>query len=314
MRRLIASLPLILLGACATAVDDDGGGVDTGVTTANKDSGAREDTSVAAMDSTPTPDTSVADTAVADTSVADTAVADTSVADTAVADTSVADTYKPDTLVADAADAAAADTLGADTATGDGGACSGTIVDWNWNTGTGPTALTKSSATSLWAVGAATAGPKDSLNWLATNPGGNYVNSMSEWVQLPTIDLSAHATCKIKITVDLWRSSEGSISTRDGGNLQYNVDPAATTGWKVIDGGSMGYDGTLSTLGCSTGCLLYNQQTWSSTLTPYAKTGVFTSTAPMGASLALRFTFVSDSSLASYAGLYIKSLRVEAAP
>lgn len=311
MVRHFAVVALLLLAACATGEDDGGPTMDSGP--AKTDSGSSGDSSVAdtAPADTNVPDTSVADTAVADTALADTNLPDTSVADTVLADTVVADTLVADTLVADTS---VADTLVADTTTGDGGACSGTVVDWNWNTGTGPATLIKSSPTSLWSVGAATAGPKDSLSWLATNPGGNYVNGMSEWVQLPTIDLSAHGGCKVRVTVALWRNCEGSVSNRDGGNLQYNVDPTATTGWKVMDGVAMAYDGALSTLGCSTGCALYDQPTWSSTQTPYAKTAVFTSSAPLGASLALRFTFFSDGSLSSYPGLYVKSLRVEAVP
>lgn len=320
-RWLVVTVPLLCIASCATGEDDvsvklggtsDSGPADSGVVVDSTSPPA--DTSAS---DTLAADTSIAETSVTDTSMADTFVTDTFVTDTFVADTFVADTFVPDTYVPDTyvPDTYVPDTFVADTAPVDSGSpCSATVVDWNWNTGTGPTAITKSSSTGSWAIGKATVGPADGLNWLATNPGGNYPNSANEWVRLPTLDLSSLATCKIKVTVDLWRNAEKvGFVNYDGGNVQYTTDPAASTGWTLMDGGSMGYDAVLSTDGCSTGCYAYGQKTWTGSGSPNAKTGTFTSSAPLGASLTLRFTFASDS-LGALPGIYIKRVRVEAVP
>ena len=210
------------------------------------------------------------------------------------------------------------DTTVADTTPTDAAGCTGVIANWNWNAGTGPTTLVKSSTTSLWAIGAATSyGPKDGATYLATNPNvGSYVDGMREWVRLPTIPLGAYAACKIKISVEVWRYCEGLSTTVDGGNLQFTAaaDAASATDWKAVDGTSMGYDGVTTASACSSTCFVYNQKLWAGRAAPYAKSGTFTSTAPMGSQLTFRFTFFSDASLASYDGLYVKSLKVEAVP
>lgn len=332
MSRWLALVALILvLPSCATGEDDvagtnfgkdsGGSGTETGGDGATGEGGADSTTPIdggsdSGVDSTSV-DSGASDTAVVDSTVADTSVADTFVADTYVADTFVADTYVPDTFIADTfvPDTYVPDTYVADTFVPDtGGPCSATIVDWNWNTGTGPTTLVKSGTASAgWAIGKATGGPADGLNWLATAPGSSYPNLANDWVRLPTISLAGYTTCKIKVTVDLWRSSEKyGLVYYDGGNLQYTTDPAASTGWTLMDGGGMGYDSTLS---CSS-CIMAGQKTWTSSSTPYAKTGTFTSPAALGANLTVRFTFYSDDSntLGPLPGLYIKRLRVDAVP
>lgn len=252
-------------------------------------------------------DAAPVDTGALDSTVVDSAPADTGKSDTAVADTYVADTYVADTFVADTY---VADTYVADTGPVDAAGCTGVVVDWNWNTGTGPTTTLVTSG-KTWKVGAATSGPSDGQPYLATIASGSlYPNSANDWVRLPTIDLAAYKTCKIKVTVALWRNAEKyGLVNYDGGNLQYATDTAATA-WTVMDGGGMGYDGKLQ---CSA-CLMATQNTWTSSASPFAKTGTFTSAAgALGSALNLRFTFYSDEA-GQLPGIFVKSLKVEAVP
>jgi hypothetical protein len=189
------------------------------------------------------------------------------------------------------------------------------VVDWNWNTGTGPTTtLTFHAAGPAdWAVGAATNGPKDGLTYLATAPGKSYPDNANDWVRLPMIDLSAHLTCNFRITVDLWRSAEQfGIVDYDGGNLQYTIDPTGSTGWKAVDGSGMMYDGQLPD--CTAPCLVDNQNTWTSSANPKSKTAVYTSATPPGGTLWLRFTFDSDGGNVNGAlpGIFVSHVLVEA--
>lgn len=192
--------------------------------------------------------------------------------------------------------------------------CSGTIASWDWNLGTAPTSTLTFKASSNWSVGAASAGPKDGKNWLATKPGGSYDMNLEDWVRLPKLDLTQWASCRIKVSVDAWIESEVGTLPYDGGNLQYTTDPASSTGWQVMDGGTMAYDGLLSTLSCAGdgSCFLYGQKVWAS-INGIARTGTFTSPAALGGALTLRFTFHSDASI-SKAGLYVKRVVVEALP
>ena len=188
------------------------------------------------------------------------------------------------------------------------------MVDWNWNTGTGPTNLTYSGPGD-WAVGVATKGPADGLTYLATAPGSStgYPDNANDWVRLPMINLSAHLACQFRITVQLWRNAEkfGTVNY-DGGNLQYTVDATGSTGWAVVDGTTMAYDGKLPQ--CTSPCLVSGQKTWTSSASPKAKTAVYTATTPPGASLWLRFTFDSDVGNVNgpLAGIYVGRVLVEA--
>ncbi len=187
------------------------------------------------------------------------------------------------------------------------------MVDWNWNTGSGPTGALLTTSGSNWSVGSGTYGP-GSGNYLATKPTTDYTSSANDWVRLPTIDLSAYPTCKVKVTVNLWVYTEANSGYRfDGGNLQYTVDPTAASGWTLMDGGSMAYDGALNSSGCSSSsCLINGQNAWS-TEAGLPKVGTFTSAGALGSALTLRFTFHSDSSVV-YPGIYVKSLKVETTP
>jgi Cys-rich repeat protein len=195
--------------------------------------------------------------------------------------------------------------------------CSAAIVDWNWNTGTAPTTtLTYNRTGSNWSVGTASAGPSDGKTWLATKPAGQYDDDIDDWVKLPAIPLGIYASCKIKVTADVWIEGELDSTLRyDGGNLQFTTDATGATGWTVLDGGSMGYDYKLNSSRCqaTSNCLVYDQMTWC-TDARVAKTGTFTSTAgAFGSTLNLRFTFHSDSYVVAD-GLYVKHVRVEAVP
>jgi hypothetical protein len=193
--------------------------------------------------------------------------------------------------------------------------CTGTIVDWNWNAGTGPSGSALTTQGTSWSVGAATYGPADGLTYLATKPAtGSYASTVNDWVRLPKIDLTAYATCKVKVSVNLWVRSEVGTLPYDGGNLQYTVDPTAASGWTLMDGGSMAYDGTFSTLSCASAssCFLYGQKIWAND-TGVTKAGTFTSPAALGSALTLRFTFHSDDSIVR-PGIYVKRVLVEATP
>ena len=284
------------LASCATGSDEPIGAMryDASAGETGALDGATEDVSggeTGALDA-------ASDAPAADTTVGDGTALETSV----VADTSVADTFVADTFVAD--------TFVADTPPADGGPCSGTIVDWNWNTGTGPTTTLVTSG-KTWAVGTATSGPSDGLTYLATIASGSiYPNSANDWVRLPTLDLNAYKTCKVRVTVTLWRNAEKyGLVNYDGGNLQYTTDPTAASGWGVMDGGSMAYDGNLT----CTSCLVAGQKVWTSSASPFVKTGTFTSSAALGASLSLRFTFYSDSD-GALPGIFVKRVLIEAVP
>lgn len=186
------------------------------------------------------------------------------------------------------------------------------MVDWDWSAGTGPTGLSTSGAGD-WAIGVATNGPADGLTYLATAPGQGYPSNANDWARLPMIDLSAHLSCQLRITVDLWRSAEKvGLVNYDGGNLQYTVAAAGNTGWTALDGAGMGYDGTLPQ--CGGACLVAGQNVWTSSGSPKAKTAVFTAASPPGGSLWLRFTFTSDADNQSgpLPGLFVRRVRVEA--
>jgi hypothetical protein len=162
-------------------------------------------------------------------------------------------------------------------------------------------------------VGNATNGPADGLPYLATNPGHNYPDDANDWVRLPMIDLSAYQSCQFRVTVTLWRSAEKYAGVDyDGGNLQYTTVAAGTSGWKALDGPNMAYDGQL--IDANSPCLVLNQNVWTTSANPKAKTAVYTSTTPPGDSLWLRFTFYSDVDNVNgpLPGLFIGSVLVEA--
>lgn len=190
-----------------------------------------------------------------------------------------------------------------------GTTCPGVVVDWNWNTGTGPTNL--SYGGNSWSIGAATEGPKDGLTYLATVPDGNYADNVDDWAQLPTIDLSTHQNCQFRTTVELWRNTERVGVLYDGSNLQYTIDPAAGSGWTVLDSAGMNYDGKLSD--CGSGCIVEGQKTWASSDNPKSKTGIYQGSMP-GTSVTFRFTFHSDNGndVGRLPGVYVKRLLVEA--
>jgi Cys-rich repeat protein len=193
--------------------------------------------------------------------------------------------------------------------------CSGTIVDWDWSAGTAPTttpAIAFGGTGANWSIGAATAGPSNGKTYLAVKPAGTYDVNLDNWARLPKIDLSTWASCKIKITAEVWIESEVGTYPYDGGSLQYTVDPASSTGWSIVDATSMLYDGTFSSLSCSSSCWLYGQKIWAS-INGVAKTATYTTAAALGNALSLRFTFHSDGSIVK-SGLYVKRVLVEATP
>jgi hypothetical protein len=129
---------------------------------------------------------------------------------------------------------------------------------------------------------------------------------------LPAIDLAVYSACQFRITVEVWRDAEKyGLANYDGGNLQYTTDASGATGWKIVDGGSMGYDGTLTD--CVGSCVVANQQTWTSSANPKWKTGVFNAATPLGTTLRLRFTFASDigNELGPLPGIYVRRLQIE---
>jgi hypothetical protein len=151
------------------------------------------------------------------------------------------------------------------------------------------------------------------MTYLATAPGSNYPNNANDWVQLPMIDLSAYQSCQLRVTVQLWRDTEQFAGEDyDGGNLQFTSAAAGNSGWAVLNGPMMAYDGELPT--CTASCLVSGQSTWASSEAPEAKAAVYTSPTPPGDALWLRFTFSSDSSNAygPLPGIFVASLLVEA--
>ncbi|APR85985.1 Hypothetical protein A7982_11334 [Minicystis rosea] len=167
---------------------------------------------------------------------------------------------------------------------------------------------------STWKVGTATSGPADGLPYLATNPGSTYPNGVDDWVRLPTVDFTSYMSCKIRLTVEVWRNAEKyGLVYYDGGNVQYTTDPAAATGWTAVPAASMGYDGSLD---CGAGCLVSGQQVWSSSSNPKLKTGIYDAATPPGSSVTLRFTFHSDSDNTNgpLPGLYVRRVLWEALP
>lgn len=181
------------------------------------------------------------------------------------------------------------------------------IVDWNWNAGTGPTNLSYQGTN--WSVGTAMAGPNDGMKYLATIPESNYGDNANDWVPLPMIDLAPYQNCQFRTTVELWRDSEkvGNVYY-DGRNLQYTTNPAGTSGWTLLGGAGMKYDGVI--VGCTAGCIANGQPTWSSSSDPKAKTALYEGPMP-GTSILFRFTFYSDDA-GRLPGIYIKRLLVEA--
>lgn len=300
---LLAAFVIVFFAACAQGEPNPGLPVDP----------TDSETAEAPQDAgDPDAESDVADAKVEDAPREAAPPLDAKSADVTPADTSSVDTNPGDT---NPGDTNPGDTNPGDTNPGDTAGCNGNIVSWDWSAGTGP-ALVTSSSSPLWTVGAAnTHGPRDGATYLATAPDAQYANNLREWVRLPTIALGARAGCRIKISVELWRESEGgSIARFDGANLQMTTknDAATADDWQVVDSGDMQYDGKLALTRCDASCPLYNQPVWAG-YPGVSKTATFTSAAPVGAQLTLRFVFFSDD-LLTYDGIYVKRLRVDAVP
>jgi hypothetical protein len=130
---------------------------------------------------------------------------------------------------------------------------------------------------------------------------------------LPEIDLSAFSSCQVRFTVELWREAEKyGLANYDGGNLQYTVDASGASGWALVAGAAMAYDGVLAD--CTGSCIVYNQQTWTTTANSKWKTAIYEAAAPPAPVVRLRFAFHSDISneVGAFAGIYVRRLQVEA--
>jgi hypothetical protein len=129
---------------------------------------------------------------------------------------------------------------------------------------------------------------------------------------LPAVDLSAYATCQLRLTVELWRNAEKyGLVNYDGGNLQYTTDASGASGWAIVGGMKMAYDGTLTD--CSGNCIVLNQQTWTTSANPKLKTAIFEAATPPAPVVRLRFTFHSDisNSVSPLPGIYVRRMQVE---
>ena len=127
------------------------------------------------------------------------------------------------------------------------------------------------------------------------------------------INLSAYQACQFRVTVELWRDAEkfGSVNY-DGGNLQFTTAAGGTTGWAVLDGSGMGYDGSL--IQCTGTCVVAGEKVWTTSNSPKWKTAVYEAASPPGSTLWLRFTFASDSENTNgpLPGVFVRRVRVEA--
>lgn len=129
---------------------------------------------------------------------------------------------------------------------------------------------------------------------------------------LPVVDLSAYTACQLRMTVEVWREAEKfGLVNYDGGNLQYTTNAAGASGWAIVGGMKMAYDGTLTD--CSGSCIVLNQQTWTTSSNSKWKTAIYEGVMPPGPMVRLRFTFHSDSGndVGPLAGIYVRRLQVE---
>ena len=150
------------------------------------------------------------------------------------------------------------------------------------------------------------------MTYLATGPAvGHYPDSVDDWVMLPSVDLSAYTACQVRLTMEVWRNAEKfGLVNYDGGNLQYTIDASGASGWAIVGGATMLYDGKLTD--CSGSCVVSNQQTWTTSANPKWKTAVYEGAVP-GPTVRLRFAFHSDISNESgpLPGIYVRRLQVD---
>jgi hypothetical protein len=163
-----------------------------------------------------------------------------------------------------------------------------------------------------WSIGMANYGPADGMTYLATGPAsGSYPDLANDWAMLPVIDLSPYTSCQFRITAEVWRNAEKyGLINYDGGNLQYTLDPAGATGWMLVGGSAMAYDGILQQ--CAGNCVVYNQQVWTSGANPKWRTAIYEGAVP-GPQVRFRFTFASDLGQMGgpWHGIYVRRLQVD---
>ncbi len=151
------------------------------------------------------------------------------------------------------------------------------------------------------------------MTYLATSPiAGSYPPVADAYAMLPAIDFSAYTNCQLRLTVEVWRDAEKyGLANYDGANLQFTLDASGASGWGIVGGATMGYDGKLTD--CVGSCIVYNQQTWTTSANPKWKTGIYEATMPPGPVVRLRFAFHSDISneVGPLAGIYVRRLQVE---
>jgi hypothetical protein len=188
------------------------------------------------------------------------------------------------------------------------------VAEIVWETFSG--SLVRSSD-STWQVGklAAAAGafPAGAVV-LGTRPAqGSYGSGLEEWVELPALDLAGYKGCKVTLSFEMFRDTEGTTGRRDGGNLQVTTDAGAGPGasWAVLDGPGAGYDGPLTEASCGGGCWLAGQPVWSGRPAVSRSVQVPLDAFVGAPSVTVRFTFHSDGVI-QYRGLLLGNLVISA--